>query len=113
MYKRQVLGRQVSNLYATQPGVNATNDTTSINGLRSSFSTVTIDGVNVQDNFIRTNDLDYPPMRTTIDQIAEITINTSNSLATIGGGSSQVVMVTKSGSNTYHGAVYWLSLIHI
>lgn len=102
-----VLGRQVSNLFSTQPGVNATNDTTSINGLRSSFSTVTIDGVNVQDNFIRTNDLDYPPMRTTIDQIAEITINTTNSLATIGGGSSQVVMVTKSGSNNYHGAVYW------
>ena len=62
------------------------------------LSTVTIDGINVQDNYIRTNALDYPPMRTTIDQIAEITINTSNSGATIGGGASQVVMVTKSGS---------------
>ena len=62
-----VNGRQVSNLFSTQAGVNATNDQTSINGLRPSFSTVTIDGINVQDNFIRTNDLDYPPMRTTID----------------------------------------------
>jgi hypothetical protein len=102
-----VLGRQVSNLYSTQLGVNATNDVTSVNGLGSSFSSVTIDGINVQDNFIRTNALDYPPMRTTIDQIAEITINTTNSGATIGGGASQVVMVTKSGSNTYHGSVYW------
>jgi hypothetical protein len=102
-----VLGRQVSNLYSTQAGVNATNDVTSINGLGSSLSTVTIDGINVQDNFIRTNALDYPPMRTTIDQIAEITISTSNTGATIGGGASQVVMVTKSGSNTYHGSVYW------
>jgi hypothetical protein len=102
-----VNGRQVSNLFSTQAGVNATNDTTSINGLRSSFSTVTIDGVNVQDNFLRVNALDYPPMRTTIDQIAEITINTTNSGATIGGGSSQVVMSTKSGSNNFHGSVYW------
>ena len=48
-------------------------------------------------------------MRTTIDQIAEITVVTTNSGATIGGGSSQVVMVTKSGSNNYHGAVYWFN----
>ncbi len=102
-----VLGRQVSSLYSTQAGVNSTNDVTSINGLGSSLSNVTIDGINVQDNFIRTNALDYPPMRTTIDQIAEITISTSNSSATIGGGASQVVMVTKSGSNNYHGALYW------
>ena len=102
-----VLGRQVSNLYATQTGVNATSDVTSINGLGSSLSTVTIDGINVQDNFIRTNALDYPPMRTTIDQIAEITISTTNSGATMGGGASQVVMSTKSGSNNYHGSVYW------
>ena len=102
-----VLGRQVSALYSTQAGVNATNDTTSVNGLRSSFSNLTIDGINVQDNFIRTNDLDYPPLRTTIDQIAEITVISTNSGATIGGGASQVVLSTKSGSNNYHGSVYW------
>ncbi|HEY3839103.1 MAG TPA: TonB-dependent receptor, partial [Bryobacteraceae bacterium] len=102
-----VLGRQVSALYSTQPGVNATNDTTSINGLRSSFTNLTIDGINVQDNYIRTNDLDYPPLRTTIDQIAEITVVSTNSGATIGGGASQVVLSTKSGSNNYHGSIYW------
>ena len=102
-----VLGRQVSNLYVTQAGVSSGSDVTSINGLRSSFSSVTLDGINVQDNFIRTNDLDYPPMRTTIDQIAEITVATANSGATIGGGASQVVMSTKSGSNAFHGSVYW------
>ena len=104
-----LLGRQVSSLYATQAGVNATNDTTSINGLRSSFSNLTLDGINVQDNFIRTNDLDYPPMRTTIDQIAEITVVSTNAGATIGGGSSQVVLSSKSGSNDYHGSVYWFN----
>jgi hypothetical protein len=102
-----VLGRQVSALFLTQPGVAAGSNTTSVNGLRSSFSNVTLDGINIQDNFIRTNDLDYAPMRTTIDQIAEITVSTSNSSTAIGGGASQMVLSTKSGSNTFHGAGYW------
>lgn len=102
-----VLGRQVSALFSTQAGVFATNDTTAVNGLHSSFSNVTLDGINVQDNFIRTNALDYMTMRTTIDQIAEITISTTNAGATIGGSSSQMVLSTRSGSNTYHGAFYW------
>ena len=102
-----VLGRQVTSLYQTQPGVNVGSDVTSVNGSRPSFTNVTMDGVNIQDNFIRTNDLDYPPLRTTIDQIAEITVTTSNAGAGVGGGASQIILTTKSGSNTYHGAVYW------
>ncbi|MBZ5727529.1 MAG: TonB-dependent receptor [Acidobacteriia bacterium] len=102
-----VLGRQVSTLFLTQPGVISGSNTTSVNGLRPSFSNVTLDGINIQDNFIRTNDLDYAPMRTTIDQVAEISISTSNAGASIGGGASQMVMSTKSGTNTLHGSVYW------
>ncbi len=102
-----VLGRQVSNLFATQPGVILNGANTVVNGLKSSFSNVTLDGVNVQDNFIRTNDLDYQPFRTTIDQIEEITITTANATAQYGGGASQFIMRTKSGSNAYHGTAYW------
>ena len=104
-----LLGRQVQSLFATQVGVNATNDTTSINGTRSSFTNLTLDGINIQDNYIRTNALDYQPMRTTIDQIAEITVVSSNQGPTIGGGASQIVMSSRSGSNTYHGAFYWFN----
>jgi hypothetical protein len=102
-----VLGRQVSSLVQTQAGVGSGSDTTSVNGLKSTFSNITLDGINIQDNFIRTNALDYAPMRTTIDQIAEITVSTSNEGAGIGGGASQVILSTRSGSNTYHGSVYW------
>ena len=101
-----VLGRQVTTLILSQPGVNAGSNTTSVNGLKSSFSTVTLDGINIQDNFIRTNGLDYAPMRTTIDQVSEITVSTSNASSAIGGGSSYMVLSTKSGSNQFHGAVY-------
>ena len=102
-----MLDRQVYNLFSTQAGVNATNDDNVHQRTARSFTTVTLDGVNVQDNFIRTNDLDYPPMRTTIDQIAEIHGDHEQAGATMGGGASQVVMSTKSGTNTYHGSVYW------
>lgn len=102
-----VLGRQVTTLFQSQAGVNTGSGPVTVNGLRSSFSTVSLDGVNIQDNFIRTNDLDYAPMRTTIDQIDDMTISTSNASAAIGGGASQMVLSTKSGSNEFHGAVYW------
>ncbi len=102
-----VLGRQITILFQTQAGVNSGSNTTSVNGLRSSFSSVTLDGINIQDNFIRTNDLDYAPMRTTIDQVSEITVSTSNAGAALGGGSSSMVVSTKSGSNDFHGSLYW------
>jgi hypothetical protein len=104
-----LLGRQINALFNTQAGVNTGSNTTSVNGLRSSFSTVTLDGINIQDNFSRTNGLDYMPMRTTIDQVAEITVASSNSGATLGGGASQFVLSTRSGSNTFHGAFYWFN----
>ena len=102
-----VLGRQVTNFFQSQPGVSVSSDTTSVNGLKSTFSSVTLDGINIQDNFIRTNGLDYAPFRTTIDQVAEITVATSNQSAAIGGGASQFILSTKSGSNEFHGSVYW------
>jgi hypothetical protein len=102
-----VLGRQVSTLFLTQAGVSSGNNTTNVNGLRPSFSNVSLDGINIQDNFTRTNGLDYAPMRTTIDQVAEITAATSNPNIALGGGASQFVLSTKSGSNTFHGSVYW------
>jgi hypothetical protein len=102
-----VLGRQVSNLIATQAGVSSSNSVTTVNGLRGSYTNVTLDGINIQDNFIRTNGLDYAPMRTTLDQVSEITIATSNPDISLGGGASQVVLSTKSGTNDLHGSVYW------
>ncbi len=101
------LDRQVSQLFSTQAGVSSARGPTVINGMRTTFANVTLDGVNVQDNFLRNNSLDYMPYRTTIDQISEVTISVSNSGSTIGGGAAQVAMVTKSGSNQYHGSAYW------
>ena len=103
-------GRDVIGLVSTQPGVAAgagsSRVATSINGTRPSWSQVTLDGINIQDLFIRTNALDYIPFRPSTDQVDEFTVNTANQGASATLGANGVYMVTKSGSNGFHGGVY-------
>ncbi len=102
------LNRNPLALIATQAGVGSTGRTsTTINGLRVTYSAVTIDGINIQDNFIRTNALDYTPNLPLTDQIAEMTISTSNTNASQGGGVGQVTFITPSGTNNIKGTAYW------
>ena len=104
-----VLNRQISNLFNTQAGVTQNNrQATVINGMRPSFSNITLDGILVQDT-VRTNDLDLIPNRLTIAQVAEFTVSTTNSNPTLGGGSSTIVLTTPSGTNQLHGSGYWFN----
>ena len=102
-----VLDRQVFSLLTTQAGVSDGRGPTVINGLRTSFANVTMDGINIQDNLFRDNSLSFTPNRITIDQVAEITVATANSSSAAGGGANQVTLVTRSGTNQYHGSAYW------
>lgn len=105
-----ILDRQIGNLFSLQAGVGSNNLTaTVINGLRPSYSALTLDGINVQDNWVRTNGLDFLPNRLTIGQVAEMTVSTSNSNASLGGGANQISMVTPSGTNAIHGSLYWFN----
>ena len=80
---------------------------TVINGQRTSFSNVTLDGINIQDNYIRDNGLNFIPNRPLVDQVSEFTITTQNGNPAFGGGASQVNFTTPSGTNDFHGNVYW------
>ena len=105
-----MLDRSPLALIATQPGVtyNGRADaSTTINGQRTSFANVSMDGINIQDNFLRDNALDYVPNLLLLDQVGEFSVVTSNSSAALGGGSSHVVFVSPSGTNQFHGGVYW------
>ncbi|MFN7992102.1 MAG: TonB-dependent receptor [Bryobacteraceae bacterium] len=102
-----VLDRQVSNLFLTQAGVSEGKGPATVNGLRTSLTNLTLDGVNIQDNFIRTNGLDFLPNKLTIGQVAEMTINTSNANPSFGLGASQISLITPSGTNVLHGNGYW------
>ena len=106
--KLPTLNRSPLAFISLQAGVGGNGRTnTTINGLRPSFANVTIDGINIQDNFIRTNNLDFQPNMLLIDQVAEFTIATSNTNAANGNGAAQVSFVTPSGTNEYHGGLYW------
>jgi hypothetical protein len=102
-----LLDRDPMVLISTQAGVSSNADDVVINGTRSSFSNVTLDGINIQDNFIRTGGLNYQPNLLLMDQVSEFTIVSSNGNATLGGGASQVNLVTPSGTNQLHGKAYW------
>lgn len=106
--KLPTLDRDVVSLISTQPGVadNGIGETV-IDGERSSFGNVTLDGINIQDNFIRSGGLDYQPNRLLLDQVSEFTIVTSMGNSTLGGGATQINLVTPSGTNSLHGKAYW------
>lgn len=103
-----ILNRSPQGFVDTQAGVNLSRGGDSvINGQRTSFSNVTLDGINIQDNYIRTNAVDFSPNLLLVDQVAEFTISTSNTNPAAGGGSSQVMFVTPSGTNSLHGGGFW------
>jgi hypothetical protein len=115
--------RNVPDLLSLQPGVtflgrsddvngtqgtgNTSTDSRagSVNGGRSDQSNITLDGVDVND--INNGYAFTSVLRTTQDSLAEFRVTTSNPNAAEGRSSgAQVALVTRSGSNSFHGAVY-------
>lgn len=79
---------------------------TSINGMRTSMTNITRDGINIQDTFIRSNATDFAPGRPSVDDTAEFTITTSNQEADQGYGGSQIRLVTPRGTKDFSGALF-------
>ncbi|HTV83233.1 MAG TPA: TonB-dependent receptor [Acidobacteriaceae bacterium] len=111
--------RNVPDLLSLQPGVlylpptlgasesNPSGDSRSgaVNGVRSDQGNVTIDGVDDNDQLFGYAFTGV--LRETQDAIDEFRVTTGNSNADEGGSAgAQVSMVTKSGTNQYHGAAY-------
>ena len=101
-------GRNPIELIRLQAGVVGlpTRTSTTINGGRPTWTQLTQDGINIQDNFIRTNSLDFVPNRPTSDSIGEFTITTNTQGADAAGGASQVKISTPAGSSEFHGSLY-------
>ena len=104
-----ILDRNPINLLGLQAGVsqNHRSGESVINGQRQSFSNITLDGINIQDNYIRSESLDYTPNLLLMSQVGEFTTTTQNAGPQAGLGSSQVSMVTPSGTNNWHGEGFW------
>jgi hypothetical protein len=104
-----IVNRDMTNLIRIQAGVPGTVNrvNTGINGGRATWTQVTQDGINIQDNFIRTNSLDFLPNRPTSDNVSEFTITSSVQGADAAGGATAIRMVTPSGSNQFRGSAWW------
>jgi hypothetical protein len=109
-----IADRNVVQLLSLQAGVaylgNALNQDTdtrsgAVNGLRSDQSNVTLDGIGVNDQnngYAFTSVLNVPP-----DSVEEFRVTTANANADSGYSSgAQVALVTKSGTNNFHGSAY-------
>jgi Carboxypeptidase regulatory-like domain len=107
-------GRNVAELLSLQPGVAYPNSRTDIpdydtrkgavNGARSDQSNVTVDGIS-------SNDIGGAAFTSvlpvTLDSVQEFRVSTSNYNSDEGSSSgAQVALVTKSGTDSFHGSVY-------
>ena len=107
-------GRNVPDLLSLQPGVlylgrgadpNSDSRTGSVLGARSDQTNVTLDGVD--DNDQEAGYAFTGVLRSTPDSIQEFRVTTTGANADAGRSSGgQVSMVTKSGTNQFHGSAY-------
>lgn len=106
--------RNPLNLAALQAGVAPIGGTgvrgAAISGLRQTGINLTQDGINAMDNFVKTSSL-FAINAPTLNATAEFSVTTSTAGAEAGRGGVQVNMVTKGGSNDYHGGGF-LQLIN-
>jgi hypothetical protein len=107
-------GRNVPDLLSLQPGVAYTSNRTdvpnsdtrsgAVNGARSDQSNVTLDGIGVNDEGGHAFTSVLP---VTLDSVQEFRVTTTNATADQGGTSgANVALVTKSGTNDFHGSAY-------
>src|SRR4051812_15450834 len=111
-------GRNAVEILSLQPGVVYTNPTEgtqvngnfdsrngSVNGGRSDQTNITIDGLDNNDP--NSGSAFGGALRSTLDSLQEFRVTTTNANAEVGRSSgAQVVLVTKSGTNKWHGSLY-------
>jgi hypothetical protein len=110
---------QISNLPLTSrnaldfitflPGVNTPggNRDSTVNGLPQSAINLTVDGMSVQDNHLKTGDGFFARMSPRLDAVESVTVTTAaNGADASGQGAVQVRFTTRSGTNTFSGSAY-------
>ncbi|HEU0253667.1 MAG TPA: carboxypeptidase-like regulatory domain-containing protein, partial [Pyrinomonadaceae bacterium] len=80
----------------------------SIAGLRQSATNVTQDGINAMDNFVKTSSL-FAISTPSLNSTAEFSITTGTVGSETGRGVGQVTLVTKSGTNEFHGGGFYMN----
>jgi hypothetical protein len=104
-----ITSRNVLDIVPLLPGFNTpggNRDTTAL-GLPQSAINITLDGVNVQDNTLKTTDGFFTIVQPRLDAIEEVTVTTvAQGADSAGQGAVQIRFVTRSGTNDIHGSAY-------
>jgi len=101
--------RNVLDFVVFLPGTNTTTTArnSTINGLPQGALNITIDGINTQDNTLKTTDGFFSYISPRLDAIEEVTVSTATPGAESGGqGAVQIKFVTRGGTNDLHGSLY-------
>jgi Carboxypeptidase regulatory-like domain/TonB-dependent Receptor Plug Domain len=105
-----LISRAALNAVAGLSGVNTPGDVrdSTINGLPQSTINITLDGMNIQDNWLKTTDGFFARLNPSLDAVEEVTVTTAANGADSGGqGAANIRMVTRSGSNQLRGSGYY------
>jgi hypothetical protein len=78
-----------------------------VSGLPRSAINITLDGMSVQDNYLKTTDGYFARLSPLLDSVEEVTVTTAGNTAdATGQGAVQIRFVTKSGTNQWRGTAY-------
>ncbi len=105
-----LVSRNALDFITSLPGVNTPggNRNSTINGLDQSTINITVDGLNVQDNYNKTTDGFFARMSPRLDAVEEVTVSSAAQAADASGqGAVQIRFVTRSGGNQFSGSAYW------
>ena len=79
-----------------------------VNGLPQAMVNITLDGMNIQDNFAKSWDGMFTRVSPRLDAVEEITVGSaSQDAGSASQGGVQIRFVTRSGTNRYQGSLYY------
>lgn len=107
--KLPLTSRSAMDFVTFMPGVSTPggNRDSTINGLPQGSINITLDGVNIQDNTLKTGDGFFAIVSPRLDAIEEVTVTTAAQGAdSAGQGAVQIKFVTRGGTNQFQGSGY-------
>jgi len=102
--------RNAVELLVDVPGTSTptTPRSSTVNGLPKGALNVTIDGMNTQDNMLKSSDGYFSYIMPSVDALEEVTMSTSAAgVDSTGQGGAQIKFVTRSGTNSFHGGGFY------
>ena len=100
-----LVGRNAYDPIGTQAGTSGANGQ-NFNGTRSGALNITLDGVNVRENFDNRLATSRNALGISVDRIQEFRIITSPADAEYGRGAGQIQAISRGGTNQFHGSLF-------